>query len=118
MGTFHATIEIGHAQAREFHQIEALVDTGATYLLVPRDVLTYLGYQPMESRPFTMADGRIVDYDVGVVSLKINDLAIRVVCVFGDPGSEPLLGVVALESFLLGVDPVGERLVPVTGRLA
>ena len=37
--------------------------------------------------------------------------------IFGAEGSEPLLGLVTLEEFGLGVDPVDERLVPVRALL-
>jgi hypothetical protein len=35
--------------------------------------------------------------------------------VFGEPGSPPSIGAITLESLLLGVDPVEQRLVPVDG---
>jgi hypothetical protein len=35
--------------------------------------------------------------------------------VFGESGSPPAIGAVTLEAFLLGVDPVAHRLVPVDG---
>ncbi len=117
MGAFYVTIEIGDPGNRRFEQMEALVSTGATYPVLPRDVLTNLGYIPMERRPFALADGRIVEYDVGVVSLRLDGRTIPVVCVFGEEGCEPLLGAVALENFPLAVDPVHGRLIPVTGKL-
>lgn len=117
MGTFQVTIEVGNPIELHFERIEALVDTGATYLVVPRNVLTTLGVRPIERRPFTLADGRTVEYEVGVVSLRLQGRTFPVLCVFGDEGSEPLLGAVALETFLLAADPVGKRLVSVPGRL-
>jgi hypothetical protein len=35
--------------------------------------------------------------------------------VFGSNGAPPAIGAVTLEGFLLGVDPVGQRLIPVEG---
>jgi hypothetical protein len=35
--------------------------------------------------------------------------------VFGDEGAPPSIGAITLEGFLLGVDPVAKRLVPVEG---
>jgi len=37
--------------------------------------------------------------------------------VFGEPGSEPILGVFALDGFRLAADPVNRRLVPVPALL-
>jgi hypothetical protein len=39
------------------------------------------------------------------------------IVIFGDPGSEALLGAVTLEEFSLGVDPVEKRLAPVVALL-
>ena len=110
-------IEVGDVQGVRLERTEASVDTGATYLVVARNVLAGLNCQPVERRPFTLADGRIVEYDVGVVSLKIDGRALPVLCVFGDDDREPLLGAVALEIFLLSADPVNKKLGPVTGRM-
>ena len=117
MGTFEVTIEVADTEGSRLERMEALVGTSAIYLAVPRDILASLGYRPMERRPFAMADNRIVEYDVGVVSLKLDGRTLPVVCVFVDEGSQPLLGAVALENFLLAAEPVNDTLVPVAGRL-
>ena len=117
MGTFSVTIKIGDAQGIRFERMDALVDTGATYPVIPRNVLYSLGCQAVERRPFSLADDRIVEYEVGVVSLRLDGRTMPVPCVFGDEGSEPLLGAVALEIFLLAADPVNGVLIPVTGKL-
>jgi len=39
------------------------------------------------------------------------------IVIFGEPGSEPLLGAFTLEGFRLAADPVNRRLVPVPGLL-
>lgn len=117
MGTFRVAIEIGDPQGQRWEKVEALVDTGASYLTVPRPLLESLALLPVESRPFTLADGRTVEYQVGIVSLRMDGRTLPVLCVFGDPGSQPLLGAVALETFGLAVDPVRRRLVPVPGLL-
>ena len=44
--------------------------------------------------------------------------SIITICVFGDEGSEPLLGAITLEEMGLGVDPLNQRLIPVTLLLA
>ena len=117
MGTFHVTIEVGDDAGLRFEHIEALVDTGATYLTVPRNTLGALGCRPIDRRRFRMADDRVVEYDVGMVSLRLDGRTLPILCVFGDEGSEALLGAVALESFLLAPDPVNRTLIPVLGRL-
>lgn len=97
--------------------IEALVATGATYTYAPRDVLERIGVRPIACEPFSLADGQVLELDVGTVTARIDGRERPTMCIVGDPGSEPLLGVVTLEMFLLGVDPVNQTLIPVVGRL-
>jgi clan AA aspartic protease len=100
-----------------FERLEALVDTGATYTWVPKDVLERLGAEPEEQWPFVLADGREVTYPIGGVRLRYAGRTRATVAVFGEPDSEPRLGVVTLEELGLAADPVHRRLIPVPGLL-
>ena len=113
MATFRVTIEIGPMDQSRFEQIEALVDTGATYTVVPRDVLERLGITPQFRRRFRLADGRVVELDMAVVAIRLEGQTLPTICVFGEEGMDALLGAVTLEEFGLGVDPVNQRLVPI-----
>lgn len=97
--------------------LDALVDTGASYTWVPRDVLEGLGMRPSFRRPFVLADGRAIDYDMIEALIRVNGETRTSPVIFGDPGTEPLLGVVTLEIFGLGVDPVNQELISIPGRL-
>ena len=113
MPTFRLTIEIGPTDRSRFEQIEALVDTGATYTVVPRDVLERLGTAPQFRRHFRVADGRVVELDMAVVMVRIVGQTLPTICIFGEEGMNALLSAVTLEEFGLGVDPANQRLVPV-----
>ena len=113
MATFRVTIEIGPMDQSRFEQIEALVDTGATYTVVPRNVLERLGIMPQFRRRFRLADGRVVELDMAVVAIRLEGQTLPTICVFGEEGMDALLGAVTLEEFGLGVDPVNQRLVPI-----
>jgi predicted aspartyl protease len=117
MGHFRVTLYVGYRAGERFEPIEALVDTGATYTWIPRDVLECLGVVPDEEWPFVLADGREVRYPVAWIQIKIGERAQPTIGVFGEPGSEPILGVFALEEFLPAVDPVSRRLISVPGLL-
>jgi clan AA aspartic protease len=117
MGAFHVTVEIGDPAGVRFERLEVLVDTGATYTMVPRDVLDRLGVRPEEDWPFVLADGRQVDLGVAWVRLRLDGRTHPTIAAFGDPGTEPLLGVFTLEGFRLAADPVNRRLVPVPALL-
>ncbi len=99
MGAFRVKMEIGDPAGVRFDVLEALVDTAATYTWVPRDVLERLGVRPEEDRPFVLADGRQVPYGVAWVRVRIDGRTQPTIAIFGDAGSEPLLGVVTLEEF-------------------
>jgi clan AA aspartic protease len=117
MGSFRVGVDIGAMGGGPFRRIQALVDTGATYTWVPRDLLDALGIVPQQQRRFVLADGREVLYDVTWARARIGDQTEPTMVVFGDPGSEPLLGVFTLEGFGLAADPVNRRLMPVPGLL-
>jgi clan AA aspartic protease len=117
MGTFQIPIYISPLEGGQRERLDALVDTGATYTMVPRDILARLGVTPEEKWPFILADGREMYYDVGWIGLEISGRRTRTIVIFGDPGSEALLGAFALEGLRLAADPVNERLISVPGLL-
>jgi clan AA aspartic protease len=117
MGTFTVSVEVGDMRGRRFVRVEALVDTGASHSVLPRPVLEGLGVAPVHRVPFRLADERRVEYDVGPALVRLSGLEMPAMGVFGGPDATPLLGATTLELFNLGVDPVGQRLVPVEGLL-
>jgi len=117
VGHFQVRFQVGDRAGGRFVPLDALVDTGSTYTWIPSDILEGLGVPRDETYPFELADGRQVQYPVAWTQIKIGARARPTVVVFGEPGSEPILGVVALEEFGLGVDPVQHRLISVPARL-
>lgn len=117
MGTFRCRIELGAVGGTRYEAIEALVDTGATYTWIPRPVLERLGITPTISRRVKLADGRIIEREGAQVPVRFDGEMLSTICLFGDEGSEPLLGSVTLEEFGLGVDPVNRQLIPVVALL-
>jgi len=117
MGAFRVRIEVADPQGVRFEPIDALVDTGATYTWVPREILERLGHKAEEEWDFVLADGRTVLYPVTWVTVRLNGATQPTPVIFGDEGTEPLLGVVTLEEFRLGVDAVNQRLIHTPGLL-
>jgi len=115
MGTFRATVGVGDPQGGRFESVEAMVDTGATYSWVPKDVLSRLGVVPEFSRQLVSADGRTIERDMAETKVRLDGQQRTTMVVFGDEGSLPLLGAYTLEGFGLAVDPLGKRLIPVPG---
>ena len=111
MGTFRHPVEIAATEAGPFAQVEAIVDTGATYSMFPRPLIAQLSISPQEQAEFVLADGRRVLRDLAIVTVRLDGRIRPSVCVVGDDGAEALLGAVTLESFGLAADPVNRRLV-------
>ena len=55
--------------------------------------------------------------DVGQTWVRFEGREVITMVLFNDEGTPPLLGALALEGAFLGVDPVGQRLVPVQGLM-
>ena len=116
MGDFRVSIQIARAKGERVEPLRALVDTGSTFTWIPRDVLERLGVSPEQEWPFELADGREQRYPVAWVQIKLEERHEQpTIVVFAPPGAEPILGVVTLEEYLLAVDPVHHRLIPVSG---
>lgn len=112
MGTFNVHLEIANQEAGEFVPIEAMVDTGSTYPLMPADLLSRLNVKPARRRTFELGDGQRVELDDGEVRMRLEAQERTVPVVFAPEGAAPLLGAVALEIFGLAADPVNQRLIP------
>ena len=117
MVVFKYTIEIGDPEGERFEPVEAVVDTGPSYTLVPASVLARVQVRPIRRATFVVADGRRIERDMGQTWIRVDGEAVIRLVIFGDEDEEPLLGADTLEGLLLGVDPVGKRLVPATGWL-
>ena len=117
MGTFEVLLQVGDLAGQRFMDVRALVDTGSTYTVVPSSILVTLGVAVLERRPFELADDSIVEFAVGAATVCLDEREIPVLVVFGPEDASPLVGATTLELFSLGVDPVGQRLVPVTGLM-
>ena len=117
MGTFSVQIQVGTLGRNLYVDVEALVDTGASDTVLPQAVLRQLDITPMERSRYRLADGRIIEYDVGEARIRIDGSERTALVVFGPEGAAALLGATTLELFHLAVDPVEQRLYPVPGLL-
>lgn len=86
------------------------VDTGITDCMVPRQYLEAIGIVPQGQRLYELADGKSVRFDIAAARVEFMGEFVGTTIIFGDEGSEPLLGVTALESAGIEVDPRNETL--------
>ncbi len=80
-------------------------------------MLVRLGVRPLERGSFVLADGARTEIGIGQTMVRLDGRQFVVPVVFGDENAAPLLGVVTLETFRLGVDTIRMRLVPAEGLL-
>ena len=102
-------------QRERFESVEVMVDTGATFTTVPGDLLRRLGVSPQRTMPIRLGDGSIIDDEVCDAVIKLEGKTFFTPVTFGREGEPNLLGLVALETALLAVDPVEQRLIPTIG---
>ena len=112
MGAVFITIEVGDVQRERFEQVEVMVDTGATYSQVPASLLQRLGIRAQWEAQATLADGSTTTDPVGEATFRFEGKTFFTPVTFGREGEPNLLGVVALETAMLAVDPVEQRLIP------
>ena len=115
MGTFTQPIRLHAASGDYTEELDALVDTGATFTIVPAPILERLGVTPDRTARLRLANGQIEERALGRIRADLNGESEIIICVFGEPDTLPIIGAHTLEGFLLGVDPVDQRLVPVEG---
>ncbi|MFQ5829623.1 MAG: aspartyl protease family protein [Candidatus Methylomirabilia bacterium] len=118
MGLFHVEIEVFPPDGGSSRTQSVLVGTGASYLALPRSLLTSLGYRAIDRQRVVFATGEVAVWDVAEVKIRLEGRERTVLCFLASEQSPKLLGSQTLESFGLGVDPLGKRLVPVDAYLA
>ena len=111
MGAVNANVVISNPADRDRSwEGVFLVDTGATDSLVPRQHLEAIGLKPEGQRTYLLADGSEVEMDIAVARIELMGEIVGGTVLFGDADTEPLLGITALESLGIEIDPLNQRL--------
>lgn len=92
--------------------VRFLVDSGATYTLLPHQDWQAIGLTPKRSVTFTLADGTSVERKVSECHIALPQGEGHTPVILGEPGDEPLLGVVTLEILGLVLNPFTRTLQP------
>ncbi|MCY3882668.1 MAG: retroviral-like aspartic protease family protein [Chloroflexi bacterium] len=112
MGTFTSPLRIADVNGRQSREVEATVDTGAAYTVLPGRLLRELNVEPLGQRRLLLADGRRMNAHIGEARATIDGETVTTLVIFGEDDAPPLLGAYTLEGLGLAVDPVEQRLVP------
>ncbi len=111
MGATHVTVTIRNPAERDrTWEGLFLVDTGATDCLVPREHLEAIGLVSEGQRTYELADGSELKLNITGAFVEFMGDFTAATIVMGERDAEPLLGVTALESVGIEVDPVNQTL--------
>lgn len=111
MGIIHITVSVSNLERKgKPFEAEFLVDTGAIDCMGPKDRLLEAGIKPEGKAVYELANGEPVEYEYGFARIFFMGIDAVARIIFGPSGTEPLLGVVALEDAGITVDPVSRTL--------
>jgi len=98
--------------------LRLLVDSGATYTVLKKDVWTILGLEPLGEIDLILADGTTITRKVSEAIIELPGYGERhTPVVLGEEEDENLLGIVTLEIFGLVLDPLKRTLKPIRAIL-
>jgi len=98
--------------------VKFLVDSGATYTLLPKNVWEKLGLKPKRTLTFTLADGTEVERSISECYIKILDDEAHTPVILGEERDGELLRAITLEIFGFVLNPFSRTLQPMRMMLA
>jgi clan AA aspartic protease len=111
MGLPHVTVRLRNlAAANGGYEADFLVDTGATNSLAPRGELQKIGLKAVGKTVYELANGAVEESDYGLAEITFMGEVTAGRIIFGPDNAEPLLGVTALESVGITIDPANRTL--------
>jgi clan AA aspartic protease len=109
MGHIHVVARIRGTRS---HTVRALVDTGSTFLVLPRSLVSRLGLpKPIGRETVELGDGSKARLPQTTARVQIDGREAGAVALI-IPKGEPLIGIEVLEALGLTVDPMKGRLIP------
>ena len=94
-------------------KVNLLVDSGALFTSIPRELVQRLGLEAMERRKLKVYGGAVLERDIGGAVIEYQGHRAVAPVIFGEPQDTSVLGVTALESLGYELDPVTKKLKPV-----
>jgi clan AA aspartic protease len=98
--------------------VRFLVDSGASYSVLPGRVWRAIGLKPKRTMVFTLADGTQLRRKVSECLVRLEGQEGHTPVVLGEGADEALLGVVTLENLGLVLNPFDRTLRPMRAMLA
>jgi predicted aspartyl protease len=117
--TFRVTVGI-ESPVRRGYVVEVpgvLVDTGADASWIPRPILESLGIRPESTDRYEMANGEVLERQLGYAIVHVQGRKTVDEVVFGEPKDSLILGAHTLDGLNVKVDTKHMRLVDAGPRL-
>jgi clan AA aspartic protease len=96
--------------AEKSYEAVFLVDTGATDSMAPSTELDKIGIKREGKMSYELADGTVKELPYGLAKIEFMGETTAGRVIFGSSEAEPILGVTALESVGIVVDPANKTL--------
>ena len=93
-------------------EVEAVIDTGATMVVLPKDIVEELGLRKMREVKVRYANNKETKPIYGVVNIELKGCSANLDVLVEEKGSQPLIGQVLLELLDLIVEPKTRKLIP------
>ncbi len=87
-----------------------LVDSGATFTVVPKEISKTLNLKSVRKEKFELADGGEIIRGVGNCMVKYKDIEVATQVILGEEDDSALLGVLTLEEMGLTLHPLSRKL--------
>jgi len=114
MGTFSVRAKVWNPlRPSNVLNVEFVVDTGATYTVLPSKTLEKLGISVLRMVRLRLADNRVIEGPLGEIGIEIEGYRVSATPVVFGEENVYLLGAVTMEQLGLAPDPIEKRLKPV-----
>jgi len=112
MGETFVKIKVFNLKNEKEQEVEVLVDTGATYTILPEGILKEIGVEKIGKVNIEFANGEVEQRDIGNALVEVEGIRRANPVLFAKEKDAVVLGLITLESCGLTVDPVSKKLVP------
>jgi clan AA aspartic protease len=110
MGLTYIDGEVEGPQGKE--RVKFLIDSGATYSLIPLNIWKEIGLKSKRTLAFTLADGTTIERGVSECYIILPQGEGHTPIILGEESDEALLGTVTLEILGLVLNPFNRTLQP------
>ncbi len=112
MGETIAKIKVFDLTGKRSIEVNALVDTGATYTAIPEKLLESIGIKKDGKIKIKFANGKIEERYIGNVLIEVEGIKRANPVIFAKEEDAIVIGLITLESCGLTVDPISKKLIP------